>query len=220
MILKINGDIVGNDWKEIYDWFGIECSTPGDVQKALADLPKGDRLQVKINSGGGEVMAGQEMYTMLRRRNDVDIEVESLAASAASVIAMAGHCTISPIGMLMIHCVSAGRVSGNHQDMEKMAETLRIYDEALAGAYAAKTGRPRDEILKLMNEETWLTAERAVELGFVDGISEDSPMLTNASGMMAVTPEMVKEFQATKAKEKAAEEEKENLLRDLDKYGV
>ena len=165
-------------------------------------------------------MAGQEMYTMLRRRNDVDIEVESLAASAASVIAMAGHCTISPIGMLMIHCVSAGRVSGNHQDMEKMAETLRTYDEALAGAYAAKTGRPRDEILKLMNEETWLTAERAVELGFVDGISEDSTMLTNASGMMAVTPEMVKEFQAAKAKEKAAEEEKENLLRDLDKYGV
>ena len=53
MILKINGDIVGNDWKEIYDWFGIECSTPGDVQKALADLPKGDRLQVKINSGDG-----------------------------------------------------------------------------------------------------------------------------------------------------------------------
>ena len=101
-----------------------------------------------------------------------------------------------------------------------MAETLRIYDEALAGAYAAKTGRPRDEILKLMNEETWLTAERAVELGFVDGISEDSQMLTNASGMMAVTPEMVKEFQAAKAKEKAAEEEKENLLRDLDKYGV
>lgn len=62
MVLKINGDIVGNDWKEIYDWFGIECSTPGDVQKALAELPKGDRLQVKINSGGGEVMAGQEMY--------------------------------------------------------------------------------------------------------------------------------------------------------------
>ena len=101
-----------------------------------------------------------------------------------------------------------------------MAETLRTYDEALAGAYAAKTGHPRDEILKLMNEETWLTAERAVELGFVDGISEASPMLTNASGMMAVTPEMVKEFQAAKAKEKAAEEEKENLLRDLDKYGV
>ena len=112
MILKINGDIVSNDWKDIYDWFGIECATPGDVQKALTELPKGDRLQVKINSCGGDVMAGQEMYAMLRCRNDVDIEVESMAASAASVIAMAGHCIISPIGMLMIHCVSTSRVSG------------------------------------------------------------------------------------------------------------
>lgn len=220
MVLKINGDIVGNDWKEIYDWFGLECSTPGDVQKALTELPKGDRLQVKINSGGGEVMAGQEMYSMLRNRNDVDIEVESMAASAASVIAMAGHSTISPVGMLMIHCVSAGRVSGNHQDMEKMAETLRTYDEALANAYAVKTGRPKDEILRLMNEETWLTAERAVELGFVDAISDEAPAFTNASGMMAVTPEMAEEFRAAKAKEKAMEEEKENLLKDLDLYGV
>ena len=220
MILKINGDIVGNEWKDIYDWFGIECSTPRDVEKALSELPKGDRLQVKINSGGGEVMAGQEMYTMLRARSDVDIEVESLAASAASVIAMAGHCTISPVGMLMIHCVSAGRVSGNHRDMEKMAETLQTYDAALANAYVAKTGRPLDEILQLMNEETWLTANRAVDLGFVDAISEDTPALTNTAGMMAVTPEMVKEYQASKAREKALEEEKENLLKDLDLYGV
>lgn len=220
MVLKINGDIVGNDWKEIYQWFGIECATPGDVQKALAELPKGDRLQVKINSGGGEVMAGQEMYTMLRNRKDVDIEVESMAASAASVIAMAGHCTISPVGMLMIHCVSAGRVSGNHQTMEKMAETLRTYDEALASAYVAKTGRPMEEILRLMNEETWLTAARAVELGFVDAISEETPSVTNVAGMLAVTPDMVKEFQAAKAMEKEMEDEKENLLKDLDQYGV
>lgn len=135
MVLKINGDIVGNDAKEMYKWFKLECTTPGDVQKAFAALPKGDRLQVKINSGGGNVMAGQEIYAMLRNRADVDIEVESMAASAASVIAMAGHSTISPIGMLMIHCVSASWVSGNHQDMEKMAEVLRTHDEALASAY-------------------------------------------------------------------------------------
>lgn len=73
----------------------LECTTPGDVRKAFAALPKGDRLQVKINSGGGNVMAGQEIYAMLRNRADVDIEVESMAASAASVIAMAGHSTIS-----------------------------------------------------------------------------------------------------------------------------
>ena len=220
MILKINGDIVGNDWKEIYDYFGIECATPGDIQKALEELPNGDRLQVKINSGGGEVSAGQEMYTMLRNRRDVDIEVESLAASAASVIAMAGHSSISPVGMLMIHCVSAGRVSGNHQTMEKMAETLRTYDEALASAYVEKTGKSKDEILELMNKETWLTAERAVELGFIDAISDNRPEMTNAAGYMAVTPEMVAEFQREKAKAKEKEQEKEDLLKDLDLYGV
>ena len=101
-----------------------------------------------------------------------------------------------------------------------MADTLRTYDEALANAYVMKTGRPKDEILQLMNEETWLTANRALELGFVDAISEDAPAFTNAAGMLSVTPEMVKEFQAAKAKEKALEEEKDNLLKDLDKYGV
>lgn len=220
MILKINGDIVGNDWKEIYDWFGIECSTPSDVQKALADLPKGDRLQVKINSGGGDVMAGQEMYAMLRTRNDVDIEVESLAASAASVIAMAGHSTISPIGMLMIHCVSAGRVSGNHQDMEKMADTLRTYDDALANAYVVKTGKPKDEILRLMNEETWLTADKAVELGFIDTVSDEPVSMMNAIGMMSVTPEMKKEYEAAMQKKKDNEKMRADLLKDIELFGV
>ena len=79
-------------------------------KKSAASLPKGDRLQVKLNSGGGMVMTGQEMYTLLRNRNDVDIEAESMAASAASVIAMAAHSTISPVGMLMIHCISTSRV--------------------------------------------------------------------------------------------------------------
>ena len=101
-----------------------------------------------------------------------------------------------------------------------MAETLRTYDEALANAYVLKTGRQKDEILRLMNEETWLTADRAVELGFVDGISEEPTVMTNAAGLMAVTPDMVKEFQAAKAKKKSLEKEKENLLKDLDSYGV
>lgn len=127
---------------------------------------------------------------------------------------------MSPIGMLMIHCVSTSRVAGNHQDMEKMAETLRTYDEALANAYVLKTGRPKDEILQLMNEETWLTADRAVELGFVDGISEEPTVMTNTAGMMAVTPDMVKEFRVAKEKKKSMEAEKEDLLKDLDLYGV
>ena len=63
MILKINGDIIGNDWKEIYDWYSIESTCPLDVQNAIASLPKGENLEVKINSGGGMVTAGQEMIS-------------------------------------------------------------------------------------------------------------------------------------------------------------
>lgn len=220
MVLKISGDIVGNDWGEIYDWFGIECTTPRKVEDAIANLPKGDRLQVKINSGGGEVSAGQEIYNMLRERNDVDIEVESMAASAASVIAMAGRSTISPVGMVMIHCVSVGGASGNHSDMEKMAETLRVYDEALANAYVEKTGMEREEIIELMNRETWLTANRAVELGFIDSISNAPTVVTNFAGNLTVTPAMVEEFRAAEAKKKADAELKDELLKDIDLYGV
>lgn len=220
MVLKINGDIVNNGDKELYEYFGFECTAPRDIEMAFAELPKGDILQVKINSGGGDVMAGQEIYSMLRNRKDVDIEVESFAGSAASIIAMAGHCTISPIGMLMIHCVSTYGTSGNHKDMEKMADTLRTFDEALANAYIIKTGRSKDEILELMNKETWLPAEKAVELGFVDAISEGASQLTNAFGTMAVTPDMKKQFEAVKARKKAEAKEKEELLKDLDLYGV
>lgn len=218
MILKINGDIVSNDWKMIYDWFGIDCTAPKDVVTALEKLPKGDRLQVKINSVGGDVLAGQEIYSMLRARNDVDIEVESLAASAASVIAMAGHSTISPVGMIMIHDVSIRGASGNHNEIQKQAEILQQWDEALAGAYVAKTGKTKEEIIEMMEQETWLTAERAIELGFIDSISNgSSAVATNAMGGLKVTDEMVAQY---KAAMQAKEDEKNNILKDLDKFGA
>ena len=105
-----------------------------------------------------------EMYTLFRNRNDVDIEAESMAASAASVIAMAAHSTISPVGMLMIHCISTSRVSGNHQDMEKMAETLRAYDEALANAYVIKTGRSKEDIPDCSASFFWIHPISALAL--------------------------------------------------------
>ena len=101
-----------------------------------------------------------------------------------------------------------------------MAEVLRTHDEALASAYVLKQDGQKKKFSQLMNKETWLTAERAVELGFVDEISDEAPVFTNALGMTAVTPEMVEEFRAAKAKEKALGEEKEKLLKDLDLYGV
>ena len=221
MILKINGDIVGNDWKEVYDWFGIECTCPADVREALATMPEGDRLQVKINSGGGDVLAGQEIYSELRARDDVDIEVESLAASAASVIAMAGPSTISPIGMIMIHNVSTYGAAGDKHDMKKEAEVLGTFDEALANAYVYKTGKERDEILKMMDKETWLTAERAVELGFIDHITSGAAQqVTNAVGGMKVTDAMLAQFKAHKAQEEKKAAMKADILDGLDRFGT
>lgn len=220
MILRINGDIVGNDMKEIYSWFGLECTCPSDVLSAIETMPEGDRLQVKINSGGGDVLAGQEIYSALRSRNDIDIEVESMAASAASIIAMAGHSTISPVGMVMIHNVSVCGASGNKHDMKKNAEILNAYDEALANAYVEKTGKPHDEILKMMDKETWLTADRAVELGFIDAISEAAPTLSNSIGGLKVTDDMIAQFNAHKAELGRKAQLKSEILDGLDKFGA
>ena len=218
MILKIKGDIVRNEMKEVYDWFGYDCTTPNDVITAIEEMSKGDRLQVKINSGGGDVLAGQEIYSTLRSRNDVDIEVEGLAASAASVIAMAGKSTISPVGMLMIHDVSVSRASGNHAHLSKQAETLKAWDEALASAYVEKTGKSKEEIIQMMDAETWITADKAVEMGFIDAISQSGNSgITNNMGNLKITDEMIQQYTAEKAD---IEEAKNNLLKDLDTFGA
>lgn len=243
MILKIKGDIVNDDVKRAVNYlrsWGLalvgDYFAPMDLVAALNEMPKGDRLEVKINSGGGDVMAGQEIYTMLRGRNDVDIEVESIAASAASVIAMAGPSTISPVGMVMIHDVSTYGASGNHQDFEKLADTLKRYDEALAGAYVAKTGKPKAEIIRLMDEETWLPADKAVKLGFIDKIKDqDDGCMVAGIGPIGQYDDIIKQAQELKAKKdaeeqelkakqeaeaKAREELKNSILTDLDTFGA
>lgn len=220
MILKINGDIINNELKEVYDWFGFESTSPSDVIRAISELPEGDKLQVKINSSGGDVLAGQEIYAALRERADVEIEVESLAASAASVIAMAGPSTISPCGMLMIHNVSINGAAGNKHDMEKNAEVLDTYDAALAGAYVAKTGRPRSEILAMMDSETWLTADKAVKLGFIDGITPAAANYSDSIGGLKVTDDMVAKYKAQKAEADKKAQLKSEILNGLDKFGA
>lgn len=218
MVIKIDGDIISNDLKEVYDWFGFDSTCPADVTGQLAVLPEGEHVDVRINSGGGDLFAGQEIYSVLRGRNDVSIEIESFAGSAASIIAMAGPCTISPVGMIMIHNVATG-VYGNRKQLEKEADTLRQCDEAVAAAYVEKTGLPKDEIMRLMDKETWLTAEKALQYGFVDAITEPAQVKAAGAGQMRVTPAMVKEYQDAMAAKKAREAEKQALLDSLANYG-
>lgn len=124
-----------------------------------------------INSPGGNVFAAAEIYTMIRDYpGSVTVRIASIAASAASVVAMAGNLVqMSPTALLMIHDPSTIAM-GNTKDMEKAIITLNEVKESIINAYAAKTGLSRNRISKLMSDETWLNAKKAVELGFADEI--------------------------------------------------
>ena len=124
-----------------------------------------------VNSPGGNVFAAAEIYTMLRDYpGNVTVRIASIAASAASVVAMAGNLVqMSPTALIMIHDPSTIAM-GNAKDMEKAITTLNEVKESIINAYAYKTGLTRNRISKLMSDETWLNAKKAVELGFADEI--------------------------------------------------
>ena len=143
--------------------------TPQDFRDEL-NSGEGD-LTVWINSPGGSVFAAAEIYTMLKDyKGKVTVKIDALAASAASVVAMAGDkVLISPVALLMIHDPMTSAI-GNAKDMEKVITTLNEIKESIINAYRAKTGLSRGKIAQLMEDETWLNAKKAVELGFADEI--------------------------------------------------
>lgn len=143
--------------------------TPQDFRNDL-EAEEGD-ITVWINSPGGNVFAAAEIYTMLKEyKGSVKVKIASIAASAASVIAMAGdQVQMSPTGLLMIHDPSTIAM-GNTKDMEKAIETLNEVKESLLNAYAAKSGQRRSKIAELMSNETWMNAKKALDLGFCDEI--------------------------------------------------
>lgn len=222
MEVDVRGDIIGNEDKWIYDWMGWESTCPLDIRAALEQKPENEDFIVLVNSGGGDVLAGQEIYSILHNRENVIIKVQSMAGSAASVIAMANYCEISPVGMLMVHNVSMQGASGDYHDMQKNAEILRQMNEALSSAYTEKTGKDKEEILKLMDRETWLTANQALEMGFVDKIiHEEQPgAFFNAAGGMRLTEEIRKKVLAEKQEAEEKEKIKRELLSDLGLYGA
>lgn len=219
-ILEIKGDIISNNDKWIYDWLEWDSTCPADVDKAFAAVEPGEKIEVLINSGGGSVMAGQEIYTKLKRMDDVIIEIQSLAGSAAGVIAMAGKSKISPVGMLMIHNVSMSGAYGDYHDMQKNAEILKQMNAAMASAYTEKSGMQLEEVLKIMDRETWLTANQCLEYGFVDEIMGEQQEFTNSIQGMRLTDDIRKRVIAEKEQADKDEKLKNELLKDLHMYGV
>lgn len=149
--------------------FGITAQSFIDEIKQYEDR----ELNIHINSLGGEVFEGMAIYSIIQRRTSkTTVYIEGIAASIASVIALAADEVImSENSLLMIHNAWGG-TQGEAKDMRKQAEILEKITNEIAEVYVKKTKIPYNEIVEMMDEETWLTAQEAVALGFVDSISE------------------------------------------------
>lgn len=191
--IDVKGQIIesGNEW--VYDWLGLESTSPKKIIKALQEAG-GEDVEIYINSPGGSVFAGSEIYTELRNYSGRKvIKITGIAASAASVIAQAGECEISPTGMFMIHNVKTS-ASGDYRDMTNTGDALRAANQSIMNAYIDKTGMDAATLQDLMDRETYLSAQQAVEHGFVDKImfSESAIPMHNAFG--GIPPETIEKL--------------------------
>lgn len=174
--LMLYGDISSSTW------WGDEV-TPKDFKKDLDALGDIKNLNIYINSGGGDVFAGQAIHSMLKRHTaNKIVYIDGLAASIASVIAMAGDKVIMPKNaMMMIH--NAWTIAaGNKEDFRKLADDMEKIDESIVTIYTDKTGITTEEIKTLMEAETWFTAEEAVEKGFADEVEQEKKLAASMEG--------------------------------------
>jgi ATP-dependent Clp protease, protease subunit len=225
MKISVKGPIIDNDDQWIYDWFGVEATSPQKVIDLINKANNNEEIEVEINSGGGSVFAGSEIYTALKSYDGkVVTKVVGLAASAASVIAMGGDTIlISPTGQIMIHNASGG-FGGDYRAMEKGAEILKNVNATISNAYRLKTGLSNEELIEMMNNETWLTPQQALEKKFVDEIMFTNDIKLVASINNGMLPQEVinkmkmelKNKEIPKEPENDIEAEKAKLLMELD----
>lgn len=182
MKINIKGPIISDGDQWIYDWCGIPATSPSLVSKLMNKAEKNEELEIIINSGGGSVDAGSEIYTALKDYGgNVIGKIVGLAASAASVVAMG--CTkllMSPPSRIMIHN-SAVRTQGDHSDLEHTAGILKTVDIGIANVYELKTGMSHDELLALMEDETWFDAKKAFDNKLIDEIMFTDTKIVNST---------------------------------------
>lgn len=166
----------------IYDQIGVWGITASKFIRELKEKMTGTviGIDLHINSPGGDVFDGNAIYAYLNsQQRVVNVFVEGLAASIASVIAMAGDTIhIAANSMIMIHN-PIGAVFGESKDMRKMAETLDKVKDSIVVAYQKKTGRESDDLIKLMDDETWFTAQEAIDNGFADTLTGEVQVKNN-----------------------------------------
>ena len=164
-VLELYGTIAEESWFD-------DDITPRMFKDEL-NSGSGD-VTVWINSPGGDCIAASQIYTMLMDyKGNVTVKIDGIAASAASVIAMAGtKVLMAPTALMMIHNPMTGAF-GDHEDMQKAIEMLNEVKESIINAYEIRTNLSRAKLSHLMSSETWMNAKKAIELGFADEILTD-----------------------------------------------
>lgn len=194
MRVTLNGYVVADEDVFFYRFFGIGVFSPRDIRAAIAKNPKGEDLVFEVNSGGGSVFAGFEMYSVLRAAKDVHTvaEVQSLAASAASTMMLGcDEVMLSPVAQVMIHLPSTstdGDVNA-HKDSIRILNSITV---SILNAYElrCKGKSSRDQLESMMNKATWFPAQDALDAGLADGVlyqDGETPLvlpkdITNAVG--------------------------------------
>lgn len=171
--IDIKGPIINDGDQRVYDHFGMPATSPSKVSSILDNVMKNKKksVTVSINSGGGSVFAASEIYTELRKfPGTVNVQIVGVAASAASVIAMAGtKIEMSPTAQMMIHNASI-KAQGDYRTMDEKSTFLKNTNLTIINAYKQKTGKSEEELQAMMDTETWMTAEQAKQHGFIDNV--------------------------------------------------
>ncbi len=205
----------------IYEEIGEDFWTGGGItaksfQKELAEIKAG-QIDLHINSPGGLVFEGITIYNLLKQHPaNVTTYIDGLAASIASVIALAGDKVVmADNGLFMVHNVYGGCV-GTANDMRGFADRLDKVEGSTIKAYTSKTGKTDDEIKTLLDAETWMTADEALEMGFVDEISGEMDMAACAKFVPVMAKAGFKHIPESIAakKEKPTAKDAEKALRD------
>ncbi|HEO6611825.1 head maturation protease, ClpP-related [Streptococcus agalactiae] len=213
--INLKGPLIANNSQEVYDYYGMEATSAKSIVNQLPE--DSSDIILEVNSNGGLVTVGSEIYTALRNyKGKVTAEVTGIAASAASVAVMgADKVVMSPTAQMMVHKALFNWVSGNSDDLDKASSALKSSDKAIVNAYVAKTGKSEDEIMDLMRNETFMSAQDAVENGFADEVMSFEAV---ASIDNAVLPQaVIDDYYASRSKRK---QEISNMLLEIEKEEI
>ena len=192
--IPMNGEVIPSDYADVYDYLGYENINPKAIKQALSDADGSD-VELEINSPGGYVDAGSEIYTALKEyQGQVTAKITGQACSAASWIALAAdRVEMSPTAQMMIHRASTMSI-GNSDDLASDLNALNSLDKSFVDLYSQRTGLDAQEVYRLMCNTTWMNAKEAVDKGFADEImfqNDKKPALVNADGSLSVKPDTI-----------------------------